>query len=111
MDESTPPRPSPHPAWRRWPSPLVIAFCALVLGNLLLIHLAFDVRSSAGGDPAGNGMSNAFVALFKDAALCIVGVPAILFAVIRKRGFRLAMAVVLGFNAVVLLALAAASQG
>lgn len=109
MDERTPTARS----WRR-PTPLVISFCAVVLVNLLLIYLAFEVdssSSSAGGDPAGNAMSAGFNALIEYAALFIVGVPALLFVLIRRRGFRIAMAILLGLNAFVLLMLAAFIHG
>lgn len=113
MDERTSLPPAARTA-RRWPSALVTTFCGIVFANLLLIYLAFEVESSspsAGGDAAGNAMSAGFNALIEYAALSIVGVPTVLFALIRKRGFRLAMAVILGLNAFVLLMLAAFIHG
>ncbi len=113
MDEPTSP-PSAARAGRRWPSALVTSFYGLVFVNLLLIYLAFEVESSApsaGGDAAGNAMSAGFNALIEYAALFIVGVPALLFVLIRRRGFRLAMVIVLGLNALVLLTLASFIHG
>ena len=111
MDESTSPRSTS--GWR-WPSPLVTTFCGVVLVNLLLIYVAFEMESSspsAGGDAAGNAMSAGFTGLMEYAALFIVGVPALLFMLIRRRGFRLAMVIVLGLNAFVLLMLASLIHG
>ena len=113
MEGSPPPGPTARSAWR-WPSPLVTTFCGVVLANLLLIYLAFEVESSspsAGGDPAGNAMSAGFTALIEYAALFIVGFPALLFMLIRRRGFRVAMVIVLGLNAFVLLMLASLIHG
>lgn len=111
MEGSPPPGPTARSAWL-WLSPLVTTFCGVVLVNLLLIYLAFEVESSspsAGGDPAGNAMSAGFTALIEYAALFIVGLPALLFMLIRRRGFR--MVIVLGLNAFVLLMLASLIHG
>ncbi|MGI4795166.1 MAG: hypothetical protein ACRYG8_14065 [Janthinobacterium lividum] len=107
MDKRTLPRSTTGSA-QRWPSLLTASFCGVMLVNLLLIYLAFEVETSSpskGGDAAGNAMSAGFIALIEYAALFIVGVPALLFALIRRRGFRLAMVIVLGLNAFVLLML------
>ena len=108
MDRDTPPRPERRDA-RQWPEPLLMAFVGIVLVNLLLIYVAFEIdpsSSSGGGDAAGNAMSAGFNALIEYAALFIVGIPTLLFMLIRKRGFRVAMIVLLGLNSFVLLILA-----
>lgn len=99
---------------RQWPAPLIMTFAGILLVNLLLIYLVFEVElsfPSAGGDAAGNGMSAGFTALIEYAALSIVGALAILFMLIRRRGFRVVMVTLLGLNAFVLLMLASLIHG
>ena len=113
MNERTPPR-SMAGSVSRKPSPLVISFGGVVLINLVLIYIAFEMETSspsAGGDAAGNAMSAGFTALIEYAALFIVAVPALLFMLIRRRGLRIAMTIVLGLNAFVLLTLASFIHG
>ncbi|RYF22243.1 MAG: hypothetical protein EOO77_04485 [Oxalobacteraceae bacterium] len=108
IDRDIPPRPASLPS-RQWPAPLVMTFVGVVLANLLLIYVAFEIDLSspaAGGDAAGNAMSAGFNALIEYAALFIVGVPSLLFMLIRRRGYRVVMVVLLGLNALVLLMLA-----
>ncbi|SEN69687.1 hypothetical protein SAMN05192583_3343 [Sphingomonas gellani] len=76
----------------------------MVLLNLLLAHFAFGgYAPSKGGDAAGNGMSAAFDELFMDAALGLVGLLSVLFLLIRKQGFRIAIIVMLALNSFLLL--------
>ncbi|MDD1453216.1 hypothetical protein NHF48_023430 [Sphingomonas sp. H160509] len=99
---------------RQWPSPLMMVFAVILLVNLLLIYLAFEVElssPSAGGDAAGNGMSAGFTALIEYVALSIVGILALVFMLIRKRWFRLVMVTLLGLNAFALLMLVSLIHG
>ena len=87
----------------------MMTFAGALLANLLLIYVAFEMDLSspaAGGDAAGNAMSAGFNALIEYAALFIVGVPSLLFMLIRRRGLRVATVILLGLNAFVLLMLA-----
>ena len=99
---------------RQWPSQLRIIFAGILLANLLLIYFAFEVKisfPSAGGDAAGNGMSAGITALIEYAALSIVGILAFGFMLIRKRGFRMMMVILLGLNAFALLMLVSLIHG
>ena len=94
----------PRGTERRWPSPIVLTFWAMALLNLVLAHFAFGgYSSSAGGDAAGNAMSSAFDKLFMLAALGLVGLLSLLFLLIRRQGFRIALIVVLALNVFLLL--------
>ena len=94
----------PADVGRKWPAPIVLILWAMALLNLVLAHLAFGGYSpSVGGDAAGNAMSSAFDKLFMFAALGLVGLLSILFLLIRKHGFRVALIVVLGLNSFLLL--------
>ena len=113
MTDRSPPPPAER-AVRQRPAPLTMTFAGVVFVNLLLIYLAFEVdlsSPSAGGDAAGNAMSAGFDALLKYAALFIVGVPALLFALTRRRGLRVAVTILLALNAFVLLMLATFIHG
>jgi hypothetical protein len=85
-------------------SPIILAFGAMALVNIALAYLAFGGHSpSVGGDVAGNAMSTAFEKLFMIAALGLVGFLAVLFLLIRKQGFRIALIVILALNSFLLL--------
>lgn len=91
-------------ARRKRPSPIVLTFWIAALLNLVLARFAFGGFSpSVGGDAAGNAMSGAFEKLFMIAALGLVGLLSVLFLLIRNRGFRTALIVVLGLNGFLLL--------
>ena len=76
----------------------------MALLNLVLAHLAFGgYSSSVGGDAAGNAMSSAFDKLLMLAAMGLVGLLSLLFLLIRRQGFRIAMIVVLALNVFLLL--------
>lgn len=94
----------PADTGRKGPTPIVLTFWAMVLLNLVLTNFAFGgYSSSAGGDAAGNAMSSAFEKLFMIAALGLVGLLSILFVLIRRQGFRIALIVVLALNSFLLL--------
>lgn len=85
-------------------------FFVLVLGDILLVHLVFGERPSMGGDAAGNAMSNAFNDLIAYATLFIIAFATILFAIVRRRGFRITMNFILALCAVMLLTIASLMQ-
>ena len=78
--------------WR--PSPLSWWFLAITGFDALILLIASGVRSS-GSDAAGNGMANAFQAAFVEAGAFLVGILALLFLILRKRGIRIALTVLL----------------
>jgi len=78
--------------WR--PSPLGWWFLAITGFDALILLLASGVRSS-GNDAAGNGMANAFQAAFVEAGACVVAILALFFLILRQRGIRIALTVLL----------------
>ena len=80
---------------RGWkPSPLGWWFLAITGLDALILLIASGVRSS-GNDAAGNGMANAFQAAFVEAGAFVVGILALLFLMVRHRGIRTPLIVLL----------------
>jgi hypothetical protein len=81
------------PWWR--PSLLTGWFLALVAIDALILLIASGVTSS-GSDAAGNGLANAFQTAFVQAGALLVGCLTLLFVVVRHKGTRIGLTVMLG---------------
>lgn len=84
------------PIWRRrWPpSPLTIWFLAVVAFAAIMLILAMGVVTT-GNDPAGNGMVDGFRQGFAQLCACALALLTLIFLVIRHRGIRIALMVML----------------
>ena len=81
-------------------------FFAILAIDLIILWFAWKRQGgSPNNDPAGNGMAAGFYAGIVAVAGSIVGVLALLFAVIHHRGARLALTWLLGLYTILLLSL------
>lgn len=79
----------------RWrPSPLGWWFLVILGFDALILLIASGVRSS-GSDAAGNGLANAYQEVFVEVGAVLVGILALLFLIIRHRGIRIGLFVLL----------------
>jgi hypothetical protein len=77
----------------RWrPKPLPLWFFAIVVLDAVILRAASGVHSS-GNDAAGNGLASAFRSAFVEGGSYLLGFLALVFVVLRHKGFRIALLV------------------
>ena len=92
------------PWWK--PAGASWAFLAILAADVIILWLAWNRDGSGGNnDAAGNAMAAGFFAAYVAIAGIVVGVIALLFAVIRHRVTRLVLTCLLGLFTIPLLAL------
>ena len=81
-------------------------FLVILAVDLIILWLAWNHQGgSSNNDPAGNGMAAGFHAAYVLLAGIVVGVVALLFAIIRHRGPRMVLTWLLGLFTIPLLLL------